>query len=83
VQFAEIPTLLLDPSGIGQPQELQWLIDTNSEVQLPEPSKRRILSLIDRYRWTNPVSIAQIAASSSLSSAPLPSLSSSSSSSFL
>ena len=83
VQIGEIPTLLLDPSGIGQPQELQWLIDTNSEVQLPEPSKRRILSLIDRYRWTNPVSIAQIAASSSLSSAPLPSLSSSSSSSFL
>ena len=52
VQFGEIPTLLLDPSGIGQPQELRWLIDTNSEVQLPEQSKRRILSLIARYRWT-------------------------------
>ena len=79
VQFGEIPTLLLDSSGIGQPQELQWLIDTNSEVQLPEPSKRRILSLIDRYRRTRPVSIAPIAASSLLSSAPLPSFSSSSS----
>jgi len=79
VQFGEIPTLLLDSSGIGQPQELQWLIDTNSEMQLPEPSKRRILSLIDRYRRTRPVSIAPIAASSLLSSAPLPSFSSSSS----